>query len=177
MSILTAAVVVALVVTVANLLLMLGVIRKLREYDRVLAGTAPVRNPDPTVPVGSVVPAVSASTVDGGVASSVHAAGPQLIGFFSPGCKPCADLIPGFTRHLAATGLAGLAVVVADAGDNAEHVAALAGHVDIVVEPTGGALSTALEVTSFPALCLVAPDGTVLGSGNVLSDLPQLVAA
>jgi hypothetical protein len=81
-----------------------------------------------------------------------------------------------FLDMAAGTGTTTVAVIVTDAADSAPYATRLAA-VDVVVEPGGGALATALRVTSFPTFCLVDRDGVVLGSGNGISDLPTLSAA
>jgi hypothetical protein len=160
-------VVVALVTTVLNLLLLLGVIRRLREID---ARLAPVPAGSAGPPTGSTVDPLTATTVAGRAVSTVDRVRATLLGFFSPGCAPCADSIPAFVDL--AAGFTTVAVIV---GDDASYAARLAA-VDVVVEPDGGPWATALQVTSFPTFCLVDRDGVVLGSGNGISDLPTLTA-
>jgi hypothetical protein len=167
--------VVALMSTVFNLLLTFGVIRKLRDHDARLA-PLPVRAAGPST--GSTVPTVTATTVAGRRVSTVDPDRVTLIGFFTPGCKPCADSIPQFLDVPVRAGVGAVAVVVTDtdAVDGGPYVNKLAA-VDVVVERSGGNWATALQVTSFPMLCLVDRDGAVLGSGNAFSALPSLAAA
>ena len=173
---LATAVIIALIGTAANLLLTFGVIRKLREHDSLLAGTASGRS-DATAPAGATVAAVTATTVDGLAVSSRHAGGTLLVGFFSPGCEPCEERIPEFIRYHERTGVEALAIVVGDEAEGRSHLTNLAGHVDVVVEPRDGTFATAFQVTSYPALCLVDPAGVVLAGGNTFDDLPALTPA
>jgi hypothetical protein len=176
---LAAAVAVALVCTLLNLLLVFGVLRKLREHDALLAGATPPGrdHSDAIAAVGATVAAVTASTLDGGPVSSRRGDGSLLVGFFSPGCRPCEERIPEFIRFHERTGIAAVAVVVDTDGDSGPHVRRLSGHVEVVVEPAGGTFGTAFQVTSYPALCLVDTAGVVLASGNAFSDLPDFVPA
>jgi hypothetical protein len=175
---LAAAVTVAIVCTVLNLLLTFGVIRKLREHDSLIAAAAAPGpgHSDATLPAGATVATVGATTLDGRAVSSTRADGAMLVGFFSPGCQPCEERIGDFLRYRERTGVAALAVVVDD-GDTGPHVSRLSGQVDVVVEPANGAFGTAFRVTSYPALCLVDSAGVVLSGGNTFSELPDLVPA
>src|SRR4051794_3660234 len=97
---LAAAVMVAIVCTVLNLVLTFGVIRKLREHDTLIAGAASDHgHAEATAPPGATVAAVSATTVDGRRVSSPSADGTLLVGFFSPDCRPCEETIPEFIRY------------------------------------------------------------------------------
>ncbi|BEL05299.1 hypothetical protein Q0Z83_034900 [Actinoplanes sichuanensis] len=173
---LTAAVTVAIAATALNLLLTFGVIRKLRIHDAKLADRNAVIQ-EATLPAGTSVPAVTASTVDGDTVSSVRPGSAQLIGFFSIGCGACDDRIPEFIAYQQRTGVAAVAVVVTDADDSGPYVARLSPHVDVVVERERGPLATVYAVTSFPALCLVDAQGVVVAGGNAFPELPDFVPA
>jgi hypothetical protein len=166
-------VVIAVVLTLLNLLLMFGVIRRLRELQsRVDAGPSVH---DPGLPAGSPAPALTATTVVGAEVFSVDPARTMLIGFFSPGCGPCADRIPEFVEY-AGTGVGKVAVVVTDlASEGDEYVGQLSA-VDVIVQSGQGAWAQGFAVSSYPTLCLVSADGVVLGSGNTFGDLPTLSA-
>ncbi|GAA2588841.1 hypothetical protein GCM10010399_18610 [Dactylosporangium fulvum] len=173
MDYLVVAVVVALVSTALNLLLTFGVIRKLREHDTRLA---PPPASDSGPPTGSTIAPLTATTVAGHQVSIVDADRVTLVGFFTEGCRPCADIIPEFLDRHARTGVAAIAVVVTDATDGETYAERLA-EVDVLVEPSGGSWATAFRVSSFPTLCLVDRGGVILGSGNAFTDLPTLTAA
>jgi hypothetical protein len=173
---LTAAVTVAIVATALNLLLTFGVIRKLRVHDAKLAGRGAVGR-DAAHPAGTTVATVTATALDGGTVSSVRPGAAQLVAFFSVGCGACDERMPEFLAYQLRTGVAAFAVVVTGADDSGPYVARLAGHVGVVVEPARGPLATAFGVTSFPALCLVDGDGTVIAGGNDLQQFPEFVPA
>jgi thiol-disulfide isomerase/thioredoxin len=174
---LVVAVTVAIVSTLLNLLLTFGVIRKLRVHDALLTAPGAHSGSDATLPVGSTVATVAAATVGGRTVSSVHRDGTQLVGFFSPGCGACEERIPEFVRYHERSGIAALAVVVADAADSEPYVARLPGHVDVVVEPQDGPFGAAFGVTSYPALCLVDQSGVILAGGNSFQQLPEFIPA
>lgn len=156
-----------------DLVLSFGVIRRLRAHDELLRRLAPAA----TVPTGQRVGAFTARTTVGGSVSRDGGDALRLVGFFSPGCAPCAERIPEFCEYGERRRLPGLAIVVADDGSEPAYVSRLSAYADVVVEPTAGPVSTAFRVTSFPALCLLDADGNVLASGTTIADLPDLVPA
>ncbi|GAA0911167.1 TlpA family protein disulfide reductase [Virgisporangium aurantiacum] len=165
-------VVIAVVLTLLNLVLMFGVIRRLRELQS-RVDAAPSVLPDAGLPAGSPAPELTATTVSGAEVSSVDPARPTLIGFFSPGCAPCADRIPEFVDY-AGTGVAKVAVVVTDLPAEGDDYVRRLSAVDVTVQPGQEAWVQGFAVTSYPTLCLVSSDGVVLGSGNTFGDLPTL---
>ena len=89
---------------VVNLLLTIGVVRRLREQTTELAdlrSRAPMRDAATTLPVGAVVAPFEAVTIDRRAVTLASFGERPLVGFFSPGCKPCAERLPGFVRHAA----------------------------------------------------------------------------
>ena len=135
-----------------NLLLTLGLARRINEQEP----------PAVLLPPGSVV--------------DVALEPPTLVGFFSPGCGPCQERLPDFVaRARRAPAGRTLAVVVGDAADT--MVASLTGAASVVVEPRGGTLATAFGVRGFPAFALVGEHGRIEASGTDLASIPQLVAA
>ncbi|WP_426504700.1 TlpA family protein disulfide reductase [Dactylosporangium sp. McL0621] len=169
---LTAAVVVLTVLTLLNLLLMVGVIRRLRDHTGRFTEMARSVMPEVAVVApGSPVPAFSATTRDGDTVADTALAGETLVGFFSPSCQPCKALLPRFADH--ARRFAGgrdrvIAVVVEDA-----DLAVLEPVARVVVEEPGGAMAAAFTVTGFPALAVLGAGGTVTASGMSLQDLPR----
>lgn len=161
---------------VLDLVLTLGVVRRLREHatliEQALDGGAGVA--DFMLPVGSPLPELRATTVDGG---AVPDAGPMLIGFFSPGCRACVERLPGFVEYARAFDGRVLGVAVGPPDDVADIVAALRPVADVVVEPSQGPLATALQVKGFPAMATVDAGGVVVGSGYELAALPSLTPA
>jgi thiol-disulfide isomerase/thioredoxin len=177
---LTAAVVVVGALCVFDLVLTLGVVRRLREHNDMLsrlAGGGP--SGDATVPVGQPVGPFSAVATSG---RRVGRDGPgriRLAGFFSPGCTPCAEQLPEFLRYAERFRGPVLAVVAADPaadgdGQAARYVAELEPVAQVVVEPEGGPVCRAFGVSAFPVLCLLGDDGRVRASGYSMAALPDL---
>ncbi|MEH1166997.1 TlpA disulfide reductase family protein [Micromonospora sp. CPCC 205539] len=172
---LTAAVVILTLLTLFNLMLMLGVVRRLRDHTGRFAEMT--RSVMPDVPVlarGRAVPAFSAATRDGGQFTTESLDGDTLVGFFSPSCAPCQALAPRFAEYAERFpgGRDRVLAVVAEDADPAVYVKMFAPVARIVVEEPGGPVATAFEVSGFPALCLIAADGTVAVSGMRMEDLP-----
>ncbi len=158
-----------------NLLLTFGVVRRLREHSELLAGTPRMVDDDPPVPVGSVVGKFSVTTVDGEAISRDSLDGGTVVGFFSPGCGPCEELLPRFAEYAASQAGGGRRVVaVVTAPDvEAEVVAArLTPVARVVADGTfSGPMSAAFGVRGYPALCIVGDGGTVTASGSTIDAL------
>lgn len=164
------------VICAFSLLLTFGVIRRMRELSEILAELMSNRTAA-TTPVGQRVGAFTASTTLGGTVTRDCGSGQRLVGFFSPGCEPCEERIPEFAAYARQAGIAALAIVVADDGGGQHHVERLSATADVVVEPTGGRVSAAFGVSSFPTLCLTDADGVLLAAGNTIAELPALQPA
>ncbi|MCW3815091.1 redoxin domain-containing protein [Micromonospora sp. DR5-3] len=184
MPIVVAVLVVLTTLTLLNLLLTFGVIRKLREHTQELAaGRPPV-----TLSVGAQVPDFTASTDDGDVVSiaSLRASG-GLVAFLAPDCSGCQEQLPSVRSALAEALDTPAAVLIVltrlqpapdrEDRERAELVAALGvldSRATIVHEPLDGAVQSAFQVAAFPAFYLVDTDGRVAGVSNNASQLPNL---
>ncbi|WP_329492824.1 hypothetical protein [Kitasatospora herbaricolor] len=152
-----------------NLVVAIGVVRRLREHSERLANVGgPATGPsDPLVaPVGGRVGSFRA-TGSGGPVTDQDLADGTLVAFFSPSCLPCQEKLPGFVAHAAdRPGGDGriLAVVVGDAEESRPMLAALAPVVRTVHEELDGPVGTAFGVRAFPASVRVerAADGRLL---------------
>lgn len=168
------AVAVVAAVTVLNLLLMLGVIRRLREHTERLAALPADLGPppEPILPAGERPAEFRAETVDGAEVSLGSLATPALLGFFSPRCEPCKEWIPRFVQaagQLPQGRAQALAVVTGDTGDGAgggAEMAELRRVAQVVVEPANGPVSRAFAVRGWPALCRLGEDGAISTSDN-----------
>lgn len=149
----TVAVVMLSVLCLVNLLLTLGLARRIR------AELPPV-----VLPPGSLVDAALDP--------------PTLVGFFSPGCGPCHESLPEFVARAGRAPAGRTLAVIVGGGERAdEMVAALTDVASTVEEPRGGTLATAFAVKGFPAFALVGDDGRIEASGSDLASIPRLVAA
>lgn len=157
---------VVVVLTLLNLVLLLGVVRRLREHETRLAAVPGEDPPRLIAAAGTVVGAYATRSVDG---RAVDSESPwELIGFFSPQCDACHERLPEFRRTAAGHPGRGLAVVVSDGGDTASLVAELGSAATVVLEQHDGPLSRAFDVRGFPAFALVDGDGTIRASGYEL---------
>ncbi|MFG1656826.1 hypothetical protein ACGFIY_09895 [Micromonospora chersina] len=155
-----------------NLLLALGVIRRLREHTKLLdalyeyVGATRTVGPgtDARGPsAGDVVGDFTATTVDGLPVARDLLAGPTVVAFLSPDCRGCREQLPellawarGQDRQRV------LAVVNGRSGDPAELVAALDPVAQVVVETARTPVADAFRVQAYPLFC-------VLGEGGVLT--------
>ncbi|MEU6432240.1 redoxin domain-containing protein [Microbispora sp. NPDC046973] len=169
MAVLVAAVILLGGLVLLNLLLTGAVIRKLRK-------SSGESRPDwghpqnPSLPVGSAVPAFSALTAANTKVTADDFAGERtLIGFFSTDCRHCLPKAPVFAataRDAEADGVRALAVIVAGQEDPTDLFTALTDDVNVVVENESGAMVGAFAITAFPWFFLIGPDATVTASGH-----------
>ncbi|GAA1684099.1 hypothetical protein GCM10009765_36860 [Fodinicola feengrottensis] len=178
MAVLVASVLLVGVLGAVNLVLMVGVIRRLREHTEQLANS---RSSQPVVAVGTEIGTFSASTVDGEVLSPARLDGETVVAFFSPECKPCRAKMPSFVEY--AKAMPGgrervLATIVGEPEAAAEFVAALRPVARVVVESMESSLVSAFQTQSFPTLLTVAPDEAgrlVVRANDVPLGQPALV--
>lgn len=174
MAYLVAAVVILGLLCLLNLVLNVGLIRRVRTHTDRLDQLAKAMSPYDGVPVGERVDDFTATTVGGAPVSRDLLIGRTLVGFFSPGCQPCATELPLFIEYARSMpdgpGQVLAVVTAADAG-GAEYVERLAEVARVVVEGHGGALKAAFQVAGFPMLYLLGADGVVLASGFSVAEL------
>ncbi|MEO3888355.1 TlpA disulfide reductase family protein [Nonomuraea sp. B5E05] len=164
---LVAAVVLVGLLCMVNLLLTVGVIRRLREQS----GRQDFPEPMTTggLARGDRIPDFAATTTNGEPISGELLGGPAMVGFFSPGCKPCKDLLPHFVEAARRTPDAVLAVVAAgsdeDAAPYVEHLAQVA---SVVTEEPQGPVQSAFKVAGYPTVFLLDADGAVADSDHII---------
>lgn len=179
MAVLVTALISVGVVCALDLVLTLGVIKRLRDHTEQLAKAAGVGRA-PIIDVGEEVGEFSTATVDGERLNREALVDETLVAFFSPTCEPCKAKLPKFREYAAA--LPGgsrrvLAIVVGDEEESAAFVSDLSPVARVVVETHEGALSTAFKAQAYPTVLTVAPDSTgrvVVRSNRV--DLSQAAA-
>lgn len=143
---------------VLNLLLSIGVVRRLRRHTELLAGRAPADDdvPASAVSVGTRVGALRARSTLGAELVFEEEAAPLLVAVLSPDCSPCRERLPLLLEHVRRDpGARVLAVVLEEGGLEAEMVERLEPSVPVVVEPWGGALPRLLEVEGTPSFVTV----------------------
>jgi thiol-disulfide isomerase/thioredoxin len=140
-----------------NLLLTYGLIRRLREQAAMLTdlmgGLAAAPPGDLARPVGSPVEQFRTEAVDGTAIDTAWFDRPTLVGFFSPGCEPCAALVPRFAAAAATT--RALAVIEPGPVDDSEYRTALGVHATVVAGEPARAVVEAFGVVGYPTACLV----------------------
>jgi thiol-disulfide isomerase/thioredoxin len=177
MAYLGAAVVVVSLLCLFNLVLAVGIIRRLRQQASELARLRLGGEPSGAVPVGERVGEFTATTTSGEMVSRDALSGRVLVGFFTPGCQPCATELPlfeGYARSLPDRPRQVLAVINVDLGNEAEYAERLAGAARVVVESSAGPLHGAFGVAAFPLFFVVDGDGIVRDSGHEVSGLTRV---
>ena len=177
MTYLTAAVVLIGAVSGLNLVLLLGVVQRLR---RSAPADAPglVTDPGtrPVLPPGDRPGAFSVTSREGEPFAPAGRAG-RLVGFFTPHCSLCHDRMPGFLQYARRAGLERdqvFAVVVGSAEETAALAAELGPVASVVDEPDGGgSVYEAFGVRGLPAMYLLDADGVILASGTDLGSFPK----
>jgi len=168
-------------ICVLNLILLLGVIRRLREHSELISkGSAGHTEGDAILRSGETVSEFSAVGIDGDTISLEKIDDLTLVGFFSPTCPPCKEQIPHF-RSYAERLPFGRAMAVAVIGGEGEEAMTMAESLNdvarVIVEPLAGPVSAAFRVSSVPAVALVEPSGKVLQSGRGVTALPNFAIA
>ena len=164
-----------------DLLLTLGVIRRLRTHTTVLGqlrGLEEMGGPPP-LPAGASVGGFTAATQDGARCPPSSSTWRSWWASSPPNCDGCMRLLPSFLEL--APAIAGgreqvLAVVTGVGDEVEEYVAKLRRVAQVVVEEPQGPVARAFSVNMVPAFVLVGPGGTVVASGSTLDALPVPVA-
>ena len=179
MSPLAAATAMVGLVAALNLILTVGLVRRMREHSFRLARlTTPFGNGLPSIIRPGARPGPFASTTVDGIA--VDRSGFTLIAFFTPNCQPCLEETPAFLAHAAA--MPGgrdrvLAVIVAAHRDTEAYAERFHDVARVVIEPDHGPIATAFAVEAFPAMVELDGDGMVTATAHRVRDLPARVAA
>lgn len=169
---------VAIALGLLNLVLTVGVIRRLREHTELLF-KGPGTGADIVLGVGESPGSFTATTIDQEQISTETLAGEQLVGFFTTTCAPCKEKAPLFAERAASGERSqALAVVIGAPEETAEFVALFAPVARVVVESDweGGVLGKAFKVTGFPAICTLDGAGVVTASGAGLLSMPELMS-
>lgn len=181
-----------LVLTVVNLVILLGVVRRLNQLGAQPRSGPPVAaapSGSPAVAPGRTVGDFVATATGGGdfVATATGGEpisagalnGRTLVALFTVHCRLCEALKPRFRAYARAFdgGRAQvLAVIVAPRREHPELGPDLADVAQVVIEPIGGPVSTAFGVDAYPEFLLLN-DRVVLAVGAKLEALPGIVAS
>ncbi|WP_439679703.1 peroxiredoxin family protein [Embleya sp. MST-111070] len=165
---LVAAVVLLALITAVNLLLTLGVIRRLREPSSPAhGGHAPSDPPEHGLPLGAQPEVFTATTTEGEQVSDSDVYG--MVGFFSAQCEPCHTLAPRFAEQARVMGRERVIAVIA--GDDPELAAILAPVARVIREDYDGAVQAAFHNSWTPSVYLLGRDRRVVASGGRMADL------
>ncbi|MEV1243621.1 TlpA family protein disulfide reductase [Nonomuraea sp. NPDC050022] len=167
-----------------DLLLTLGVIRRLREQTKLIdalyeaVGTGVLAGADNGLPVGEVVGDFDATTVDGTrVARDLLPEG-TVVAFMSPDCQGCHEQLPEVVSWAAGQDRSRvLAVVDGRSGDPASLVTKLSPVAQVIVEEAPSGVANAFRVQSFPTFFQVAEGGKLLARAPRISRLPAVSPA
>ncbi|GAA3082702.1 TlpA family protein disulfide reductase [Streptosporangium carneum] len=175
-AVLSAAVVVVGLLGVLNLLLLLAVLRRLRDYGAkwALAGLDRIVERKSSPESGHRVADFEATALDGAPVSLRAPDAPLFTGFFSTGCPSCREEVPRFVEYAAA--MPGgperkLAVVSGTAEQGADIIDAVRRVARVVVEPQDGPVAGAFGVQGSPTFVLLDQDGTVRTSAPSIRGL------
>jgi hypothetical protein len=155
-----------------DLLLTFGVIRRLREHAEMLASQTPARQAI-GLAAGKAPAPFSAVATTGELVSG--AARLRLIAFFST-CPICPGRVAPLAEYIRKLRFSPNGVLVVSVGSGSEpqpYLAELASLATICVEPEGGPIADAFEVTGFPCFFLLDADGVVIASGFDPAKLPD----
>ncbi|GGK99294.1 hypothetical protein Ppa06_67640 [Planomonospora parontospora subsp. parontospora] len=158
MPFLVAAVVLFGLLCLLNLIVTLGLLRRLREHTAELerlAGRPAFAPYDPGVLVGRTLPEA--------------AAGARLVGFFDVGCDTCHERAPQFAE--AAGGQPALAVISGDGAKAGDLAAVVGGVSSVITGKEADRLTHALGVEAFPMFLRADPEGRVVAADTELAGL------
>ncbi|MEV7006957.1 TlpA disulfide reductase family protein [Streptosporangium sp. NPDC051022] len=178
MTYLVAATVLSLTLTVLNLVVLLGVVARLRGLTAARPqGGGGHEVPLPVLPPGAAPEEFTATGLDG---EPVGARDVRLVGFFTPHCSLCHERMPGFLEYAERGGMRRedvLAVLIGERDEVAGLVAELRPVARVVVEEADGPVYRAFAVRGLPAMYLLDGRGVVRASGTDLTGFPVVAAA
>ncbi|MGH3917123.1 MAG: TlpA family protein disulfide reductase [Pseudonocardiaceae bacterium] len=175
MTLLSVAIALVAVLCLVDLVLTLGVVRRLRDHSQRLAllQDSPTDELAIRSPGGAVDP-FTATSMTGEAVSFDDLTEPTLVGFFAPDCPSCVEKLPSFISY--AKAFPGgkrrtLAVVAGEAG-GVKYRRTLAEVATVVVERELGPVQKAFGTSGFPAFAVVV-DGVIVQSAHDVTNLPE----
>jgi hypothetical protein len=158
--------------TLLNLLLTFGIIRRLRHRP---PGTI-VTTPGFLTP-GTLIGDFTGRDLDGRPVSRGELSGRTLVGFFSPGCDACRDRLPDFAAARVFGPDRSLAIVMGGAVSASDYLPSLTPVARVVPDDPDGPLISAFAITTVPSFFVVDADGRVVAGGVTLDGLPVAAVA
>jgi hypothetical protein len=163
--ILAAAVAIVGLLCLLNLLLTVGVVRRLREHTAQLAARSVPHTSISELAPGERPAAYVAEAEDG--ARIAEDAGLRMVAFFSTQCSICPERVPVFTDYVRVHGLPRERVAAVVCGPDphlAPYRPVLREVAMVSDDGDDGPLAKAFHIVGFPAFVLLASDGTVIES-------------
>lgn len=179
MTYLSAAVVIIGVLCMLNLVITLGLVRRLRSqsgpagqdgHPAHIGGRRPWH-----LPLGSPAPDFAATTVTDETISRADLIGrPSVIAFFSVVCPPCRMQLPELRKYAESFGEGAVLAIVSGPREKAEEfVRELDGVAPVVVEPMQGPTALAFTVSNFPTLYRLDADGRIAASAITVGAIAE----
>ncbi|MEU9254782.1 TlpA disulfide reductase family protein [Streptomyces sp. NPDC048270] len=170
MSLLITAVALVGLLAALDLLLTVGVIKRLRDHANLIS--AKVNEEAPAgLDIGAEVGDFSVTSADDEELTLADIEGDTLVAFFSPNCTPCKEKLPLFTeyaRHFPGGPRRVLAVIAGGAEGGGRFAEALRPVARVVREDYNGEVGAAFQAKAYPTLLLVGreADGRVVVRAN-----------
>jgi hypothetical protein len=155
--------------TVINLVVSYGVIRRLREHEQRFAERTGGQPDNLLTEAGGKVGDFAVPDLDGNPITLATFEGPTLAGFFSATCEPCAEVVPLFVAT--AAGWPGgarnvLAVVIDGGSEPGGYLDPLRAVATVVGSDHAEPVSQAFGLRGVPGICVIEPGGTVRAEGK-----------
>ncbi|MDW4903361.1 hypothetical protein RB625_33670 [Streptomyces californicus] len=163
--------------SIFNIVLTVGLVRRVRELSTKQRAPMPPRADLPPVmrAEGERVEPFRAVTVrEEPVSEDFLAVGPVLLGVFAYGCTSCHERIPEFLSFVAAQDYRRdqvLVILVGKTADFTEELPLLDPIATVVVERRQGPVARALGVKAYPALAVIGAGGVVRAAGAGMNSL------
>lgn len=178
MALLASVVAVVGVLCILNLLLTLGVVRRLREHGAMIAAANMTELPVIGLAKSDPVPPFSVVTIDG--ETLTNESGLRVMAFLSSSCSICPERVGPFADYIRSHRIPRdgvLTVAVGPASEPPPYLDGLADLTKVCVEQDDSGVARAFKVNGFPAFCLLDADGVVLATGYDPTMLPHPAAA
>lgn len=175
MPLLSAAVVLVGVLCLFDLVLTLGVVRRLRDHTERLSAMLAAPEETALAKPGDDVKPFTTTTVDGEAISDADFTDPTLVAVFSPDCPACETQVAPFVDYARTFpgGAERTVVVIASETAGGRYRREVDGLGRIVTEAElRGPVQKALSTRGYPAFFVVV-DGRVAQSSHAVADLPQ----
>lgn len=166
----------ALAVCLLDLVLTLGVVRRLRQHTELITKLSSGRRPYAILAEGKTAGPFQAVATTGELVSRDRLSGRTLVGAFAPHCPACDQKLPAFVDFAKAfTGGRDqvIAVIAGPENEATTYRERLEPVARVVVEPPmTGEIGAAMALNSFPAFGVLDQSGTVVSSDVELNPPP-----